>query len=134
MKRFFLPPTPLSTSNDGSRGSLVKRGLRARRLRPSHALGLRLAAPPCQGVAPSATPLIVQYPDIATLRCLTGLPLADGIVLQDPAAGDALVRDWTVGQAVPPTRHFGYAAQWFMFALVLSYFFVRLNLRNSRDV
>jgi surfeit locus 1 family protein len=102
--------------------------------RPLPVPGLRLAAPPCQGVAPSATPLIVQYPDIATLRCLTGLPLADGIVLQDPAAGDALVRDWTVGQAVPPTRHFGYAAQWFMFALVLSYFFVRLNLRNSRDV
>ncbi len=117
-----LPPAPV--------GPQSLQGL----WRPLPVPGLRLTPPPCVGTVVAEQPLQVQYPDVERLRCLTGLSLPDGILLLDPSADTSLVRDWSVGQAVPPTRHFGYAAQWFMFALVLSYFFVRLNLRKPPDV
>lgn len=82
---------------------------------------------------PSA-PALVHYPDRAMLACLTGLPVADGLLYLDPDPADPLgVRDWSLVRAIPASRHFGYAAQWAVFALVLSTFFVLLNLRASSD-
>lgn len=87
--------------------------------------------PPPADCRPAALPLIVQYPDIRTLRCLTGEALADGVLLllADPEDGLG-EREWSLTAGVPATRHFGYAAQWFTFALVLTYFFVTLNFRT----
>lgn len=77
-------------------------------------------------------PVIVQYPSIETLRCISGLDVADGVFLLSPEADDPLARrQWSLTAGVPATRHFGYSAQWFTFALVLSYFFVTLNFRKS---
>ena len=69
------------------------------------------------------------YPTAATLGCLLDASVADGVLLLDPDDRHPGVRAWSLTAAVPATRHFGYAAQWFMFAAVLTFFFVTLNLR-----
>lgn len=97
--------------------------------RPLPRPGMTPALPDCQ--APAALPVIVQYPQIETLRCFLGLSVADGVLLLDPQSDDIGVRDWSLTAGVPATRHFGYAAQWWVFALVLTFFFVSLNLRKA---
>lgn len=96
--------------------------------RPLPRPGLSTAPPDeCRS---SNLPMIVQYPVIETLRCLTDGALANGVLLLLPDAEDPVgLRDWSLTAGVPATRHFGYAAQWFTFALVLTYFFVTLNFR-----
>jgi surfeit locus 1 family protein len=87
-------------------------------------------SPPAACTA-ATLPIIVQYPDIQTLRCITGEPLAEGVLLLLPDPQDPIgQREWSLTAGVPATRHFGYAAQWFTFALVLTYFFVTLNFRT----
>jgi surfeit locus 1 family protein len=98
--------------------------------RPLPRPGLTLLQPPC---APGTDgPQLVNYPQVDTLRCLLQAPVADGIILLPPDPERAEVRQWSLTEAVPATRHFGYAAQWFMFAAVLSFFFVRMNLRKPQ--
>lgn len=97
--------------------------------RPLPRAGLPLR--PATDCREAVLPMIVQYPTIDTLRCLTGTALADGVLLLLPDAGDPVgLRAWSLTAGVPATRHFGYAAQWFTFALVLTYFFVTLNFRT----
>lgn len=97
--------------------------------RPLPRAGLSAAAPAaCER---AELPMIVQYPAIERLRCLTGEPVVDGVLLLLPDAADPFGRrEWSLTAGVPATRHFGYAAQWFTFALVLTYFFVILNFRT----
>lgn len=77
-------------------------------------------------------PVILQYPRIETLRCISGLDVADGVFLLSPEADDPLGRrQWSLTAGVPATRHFGYSAQWFTFGLVLTYFFISLNFRKT---
>jgi cytochrome oxidase assembly protein ShyY1 len=93
--------------------------------------GLRLAAPPCAKAA--RFPQIVNYPNVAELRCVLGEPVADGEVLLDAAAAGGFVREWNFDNGFPPERHYGYAAQWFALALTLLVFFIKLNLKRSHD-
>lgn len=95
--------------------------------RPLPRAGIALAQAACQPAGEA--PMLVLYPTAETLRCLSGEAVADGMLLLDPDEGHPGVRAWSLTEAVPATRHFGYAAQWFMFGAVLSFFFIRLNLR-----
>ena len=100
--------------------------------RPLPQPGMRLAADACAG---KNWPRVVQYPVAADLQCLYAdlgeAPLA-GVLLLDPAAGDGYVRDWRINAAIPPQRHYAYAAQWYAFAATLLFLFVKLNLRRIR--
>jgi cytochrome oxidase assembly protein ShyY1 len=90
--------------------------------------GLRLQTDNC---AERPWPRVVQYPDSADLRCLYGDNIRPGILLLDADAAGGYVREWTPAVEVPPSRHYGYAAQWFAFAATLLVIFVTLNLRRS---
>jgi len=79
---------------------------------------------------PGQWPPIVQYPDRSTVSCLLGRPVADGLLLLDPDMADGFVRDWSITQAMPPARHFAYAAQWFALAVVALVLFVALNVKK----
>ncbi|MDB5973234.1 MAG: SURF1-like protein [Hydrocarboniphaga sp.] len=102
--------------------------------RPLPQPGLRLAADACAG---KNWPRVVQYPVAGDLRCLYAdlgadlgeAPLA-GLLLLDPALNDGYVRDWRINAAIPPQRHYAYAAQWYAFAATLLFLFVKLNLRR----
>jgi surfeit locus 1 family protein len=98
--------------------------------RPLPRPGMRLAADACAG---TNWPRVVQYPVADDLRCLYAdrgvAPLA-GLLLLDPAEADGYVRDWRINAAIPPQRHYAYAAQWYAFAATLLFLFVKLNLRR----
>ncbi len=88
--------------------------------------GIRLAADNCTG---QAWPRYVSYPTDADLSCLYGTTVHHGEIELDAGAPDGFVRDWSLAVGFPPARHYAYAAQWFMFALLAIYLFYRMNLR-----
>jgi len=88
--------------------------------------GLRLETENC---APATWPRIVQYPTLDDLRCLYGESLAAGVLLMSPDAPGGFVREWTSGPELSPSKHYGYAAQWFTFTLVLIVLFVKFSFR-----
>lgn len=117
--RRVLPSLPLPA------GTLSVSGLW--RALPEPALRLKTAN--CSG---SGWPRIVEYPTPADLACLfPGAVIASGMLLLSPAAADGFVREWSqADDQFPPSRHYGYAAQWFAFAATLLFFFVKLNLKR----
>lgn len=94
--------------------------------------GMRLggAEPECRPGQPR--PARVNFPDEAIARCLFGEALRPGLLELSPDAPGGYLRDWTPAgaEAVPPQRHYAYAAQWWAFAATLFGLFVRLNLRK----
>ncbi|HUP91183.1 MAG TPA: SURF1 family protein [Solimonas sp.] len=91
--------------------------------------GLRLGSNSCAG---TAWPRTVQYPDAAELACLyPGEKLAAGLLLLNPRAADGFAREWNLASTeVPPSRHYGYAVQWFALALTLLALFLKINLKR----
>jgi surfeit locus 1 family protein len=89
--------------------------------------GLRL--PAGETCAEPDFPQVVQYPEAAQLACLLPAPVLPGLLLLDPEAPSGFVRDWRIAAEVPPTRHYGYAAQWFAFAATLLFLFIKLNFK-----
>lgn len=75
-------------------------------------------------------PAVVLYPTAETLECLLGQRPLPGLLLQDPRAADGFVREWTVG-GTPAQRHFGYAVQWYAFAIGAAVLFVVVNRRRE---
>lgn len=91
---------------------------------------LRLAIDNCPTDA-QPWPRIVGYPTADDLRCLYGPDTAGGVLLLDPEAPGGYVRNWSQDdRRFPPTRHYGYAAQWFAFAATLLVIFLKLNLKR----
>lgn len=74
----------------------------------------------------------LTYPTVEQLRCRLGPGLREGMLELDPDQPGAYVRAaLPVGaEAVPPQRHYGYAAQWWAFAATLLGLFLKLNLRR----
>lgn len=95
--------------------------------RPLPEPGLRLASGPC---APAPFPRVLNYPTPEELACVLGVPVAQGLLLLDPAEPDGYLREWELPNPVPPARHFAYAAQWFAFAATLMFLFVKLNFKR----
>jgi surfeit locus 1 family protein len=71
----------------------------------------------------------VPYPTLDDLRCLYGESLAAGVLLMSPDAPGGFVREWTSGPELSPSKHYGYAAQWSTFTLVLIVLFVKFSFR-----
>lgn len=89
--------------------------------------GLRLDAHNCRA---QPWPRYVSYPTYADLKCLYGNKVHRGLVELSPKAADGYVRHWPISVGFGPVRHYGYAAQWFMFGIIALYLFYRLNLRR----
>jgi cytochrome oxidase assembly protein ShyY1 len=95
--------------------------------------GLRLDSGDCDPAKQSQPwPRIEQYPTAQDLACLYGERVLGGELLLAPEATGGYVREWAVGDnGFPPSRHYGYAAQWFAFAATLFCIFIKLNLKRS---
>lgn len=71
-------------------------------------------------------PRTVQRIEIAAIEKTLGLSLLPVVLRLDPTTPDGFVRKWDAFVGIGPTRHHGYAFQWFSlaFALVVVYFVV----------
>lgn len=76
-------------------------------------------------------PRLTSFPLHAQLEAARGSPLLPPVLLLDPASGPGYLRDWRP-PGVPPGRHFGYAAQWWMFAAAALVLYLVLNLKRTR--
>lgn len=122
---------PLKSATDPERppaGPQTLEGYWRRLPQPGMRLGGSAAV--CEPGAPR--PQRVNFPDEATARCLFGESLRPGLLELAPDAPGGFVRDWTPAgaDAVPPQRHYAYAAQWWAFAATLVVLFIKLNLRK----
>lgn len=93
--------------------------------------GLKQEQQPCGKAA--QFPLILNFPDAAQIGCVLGEPVADGQLLLDNGAANGFVREWTFDNGFPPSRHYGYALQWFALAATLAIIFFKLNIKRVRD-
>ncbi|MES2884159.1 MAG: SURF1 family protein [Pseudomonadota bacterium] len=93
--------------------------------------GMRMGQPADACRAPR--PTLVNYPDLAQVRCLFGESTRDGILELDASLPGGFERDWAAAgvNEVPPSRHFGYAAQWWLFAATLIALFIKINLKRK---
>lgn len=95
--------------------------------------GMRLGKPATTCETPR--PQLVNYPDLAMVRCLFGETTLDGLLELDAQAAGGFERDWAASGAneIPPARHFGYAVQWWLFAATLIALFIKINLKKRPD-
>ena len=82
--------------------------------------------------APGDWPRVVSYPTLEDLECVLEGEVLPGLLLMDATLADGYVREWTMPNPLPPSRHYGYAAQWFALAATLFFLFFKLNLKHSR--
>ena len=95
---------------------------------PSAGLASGRAAPSRQGTWPKLT----SFPTMNQLSDALGTPLEPDVVLLDAHDPDGYVRDWRP-PGLEPTRHWSYAVQWWAFAAVLVFLWVRLSLRKPPE-
>lgn len=114
--RSQLPPLPVPTGEQMVSGYF----------RTLPVPGMRTEANNC---AEGPWPRIVQYPTIEDLRCLYGDAIAVGLLLLSPDAEGGFVREWSSGPELSPNKHYGYAGQWFLFAVVLLVLFIRFSFK-----
>lgn len=77
-------------------------------------------------------PVRVNYPDLAEVRCLFGESTLDGLLELSPKAPGGYLRDWANAgvNEIPPSRHYAYAAQWWLFAATLVILFIKIHLKK----
>jgi surfeit locus 1 family protein len=92
---------------------------------PSAGLASGRAAPSREGPWPKVT----SFPTMNELSAAFGAPLEHQIVLLDSHDPDGYVRDWHP-PGLEPERHWSYAVQWWSFAAVLLFLWVRLSLKK----
>jgi surfeit locus 1 family protein len=85
--------------------------------------GLRLEAPPEKG-----WPRRMLYPTRAEIVAALGIDVPDYQFLLAPEQPDGYKRNWQASK-FGPTKHYGYAFQWFAFAALTLLFYVLLIFR-----
>jgi surfeit locus 1 family protein len=75
-------------------------------------------------------PRVLNFPRQADLEHALGEPVEARILLLDPSQPDGYERAWRPAMQFGPERHYGYAVQWFAFAVVALVIFVSLSLRR----
>lgn len=78
---------------------------------------------------PVTWPSVRQFPDLEELAAALDAPLKSWVLLLAPQADDGFLRDWQPG-GVPPSRHLGYAVQWFGLAAALLVIYLVVNLKK----
>lgn len=96
---------------------------------PQPAMRLGPAITSCQTPRPQR----VTYPDDAARRCLFGADTLNGLLELDAAMPGGFERDWAASgvNEIPPSRHYGYAAQWWLFAVTLLVLFIKIHLKKK---
>jgi surfeit locus 1 family protein len=119
--RAQLPDVTLETS-----GAVTLTGRLANL--PSAGLASGRAAPAPGGLWPKIT----SYPSVEELAAALGAPVSSRILLLDPRSPYGYERDWQP-PGLPPLRHFGYAVQWWSFAVLalIAWGVLHLNPRRS---
>lgn len=96
--------------------------------RPLPRPGLQRPPEPCRA---DDFPRVVQYPRAEDLAChYPGARVAAGLLLLAPQDPGGFERRWQFALEVPPEKHYGYALQWFAFALTALILFIKLNLKR----
>lgn len=85
---------------------------------------------PAAAPGSSRWPRVLLFPTEADVESALGVDVESRIVLLDAGAPDGFERKWRPALGFGPERHFGYAIQWFAFALVAVVIFIALNLRR----
>lgn len=95
---------------------------------PAPGLPSGRAPPPLLGPWPKVT----SYPRVDELAAALGARLAPRILLLDPRSPYGYERDWQP-PGLPPLRHFGYALQWWSFAVLALGTGLVMSLRRPRE-
>jgi surfeit locus 1 family protein len=74
-------------------------------------------------------PRVTSFPGFEQLELAYGARLEPVVMLLDAASGPGYLRDWQA-PGISPERNFGYAIQWWSFALLAICLFVGLNLKK----
>lgn len=91
--------------------------------------GMRLSNGPL--VKLTKFPAVVEYPTADDLRTLLGEPVIAGVLQLDPTDAGGFVREWNPVATFPPSRHYGYATQWFALAAALVVLFIVVNRKPA---
>jgi surfeit locus 1 family protein len=81
-------------------------------------------------------PRVLNFPTLDELRALYGASLLPRIVLLDPAEPDGFKRDWSQRYSIGefgPSKHIGYAVQWFGLALALVAIYVVVGIHRGKE-
>lgn len=100
------------------------------RMAPLPAAGLASGRAPPDSSA--RWPKVTSYPNILELRAALGEPLAERILLLDPAEPRGFAREWRP-PGLAPARHFAYAIEWWVFASLAIGGWVLLSYDARRD-
>lgn len=73
---------------------------------------------------------IVELLDVPLISQFLHKSVYPFIIRQNKAEAHGYMREWAI-VSMPPTRHYGYAVQWFAIALVIFIIFIALNLKHS---
>jgi surfeit locus 1 family protein len=74
-------------------------------------------------------PKVTSFPTSAELGAALGRKLEKRILLLDPHAPDGYLREWQP-PGLPPSRHFGYAIQWWTFVVAALALWMIVSLRK----
>ncbi len=91
--------------------------------------GMRLAAP---AASPDVWPQRMLFPARDQIAAALDQPVPDYQLLLEADQPDGYLRDWRAVD-VGPERHYGYAFQWFAFAVMALVIFCILNVRWNRQ-
>ena len=95
-----------------------------------HRVGFRLEG---AEIPAAGWPALVQLPDADRIAERLGYPVLPYQVLLDPAAAEGYSRIWHV-VPLDPGKNLGYALQWFLFAGLAAFFFIRHGLNRQPDI
>ncbi len=73
---------------------------------------------------------VVELLDMSLISQFLHKSVYPFIIRQNKADPHGFVREWAI-VSMPPTRHYGYAVQWFAIALVIFIMFIALNLKHT---
>lgn len=86
------------------------------------------------GRAPPSTdatwPKVTTFPHAGELSAALGRPIETRVLLLDPDVRFGYERKWQP-PGMPPTRHYSYAAQWWLFAATVAVLYGVLNLHKA---
>ena len=75
---------------------------------------------------------MTSFPTAVELGKALGRPLESRILLLDAQAADGYLREWQP-PGLPPSRHWGYAIQWWAFALATLVIWALMSFRKERS-
>lgn len=75
-------------------------------------------------------PKVTSFPESGELSAALGRKLESRILLLDPRDAEGYLRKWQP-PGLPPSRHFGYAIQWWAFALAAVVLWIVMGLRRK---